>query len=147
MVARLTTWILKLLLVCLLVAYEQVVSIPYLSLVVLIIIVQNQTPVGRQSLLLMSGLIIATVYQLPLGLGMALVVAAAFFWQISDRLVRQDGPRLLISCLVVAWLIGRLSDVSWSPTSSLLLIINLLLSIALVRLTAISSDKVGKRSL
>jgi hypothetical protein len=118
-----------------------------LSLVALIILVQNQTPAGRQSLLLVGGMVLATVYQLPLGFGMGLVWSAALIWKITDRLLEQDGWRLLVSSLIMSLVVGYVAHVQWSTLSSLFLVLNGVLSLLLIKITAIGSDRSTKRSL
>lgn len=141
MVARILIWLLKLGLVCLVLAYEQAISIPYLTLIVVTILVQNQSPFGRQALLLTTGVIVATVYQLPLGWGMALVWGVAYGWKLTDHLLKQDSLRLFLVSFGGALSVGIVTQVLWTNGSILFLLFNIVVSLFMMRLTVVAPDK------
>jgi len=143
---RIGLWLVKLGLICFVLAYEQVLSIPYLTIVITILLVQNQTQLGRQALVVASGLVLATVYVLPLGVGILVMWGGAHGWKLAEHILKPDAPRLLSLSLFLALGVGLTSGVSWSSLSLFFLAFNGLISFLLVRFLAISTTKLVKEN-
>jgi hypothetical protein len=141
MIARIGLWLLKLLLITLLLAYEQAFSVPYLTVMAIILLVQDQSPIGRQVLLVVGGLFLATAYVLPLGMGVLLVWSAAFAWKKAEYLIKSDVPRLLAISLLTSIIVGGLSQLQWSGISFIFVLVNVGLSLLVMRFTTILSTR------
>lgn len=143
MLVRVGLWWLRLGLLCLILAYEQSLSIPFLTIMVMIMVAQNQTRFGRQALVVTTGLVLATVYGLPLGLGILVMWSAAYGWKLAEFILKPDAPRLLLVSFSLALAVGFLSGIDWTGWGLFLAAINVVLSLLVIRFTAISTAKMN----
>jgi len=147
MISRLGAWLLKLGLLIVILAYEQVISLPLLTFVVLLILAQNRSAFGRQSLLLITGLLLATVYNLPLALGLIFCWLAVNGWRLTSEVIKSDEVRLLLISCLLAMAVQVLQPIQWTGISLVMTIAHFIVSILIIRFVFVSADKISRESL
>lgn len=128
-------------------ALEQLVGVPFFFFAVILWWSQSQTPVVRQGMLAIAGLMVAIAYQLPLAGGWLLLVMLALLWQPVQNIIRNDILRLVLLSAIGAVIVGVGSGFHWTSLALVSLMISAVVTIIFGQVAFFMSISTGRLKL